>query len=165
MAYPNKEVYQMKSLMRWNPQRNIEVTDPFRAFEDVFNDLWSGWPFSFQSDTARPMLRPAMDVIENDDSITLRVDLPGLSVDDVNVELEDNMLTFSGEMGDTIEQETDRYHYRERYTGSFQRSLRLPNTIDPEKVEASFENGVLNITLPKLPQAQPKRIEVKSSKK
>ncbi len=156
----------MKSLMRWNPQSNVEVTDPFRAVEDMFNDLWRGnWPFRLQTDTTRPMLRPAMDVIENDDSVTIRVDLPGLSVNDVNVQLEDNTLTVSGEIGDTIEKEGDRYHYRERYSGSFQRTLRLPNTIDAEKVEASFDNGVLNIALPKLPQAQPKRIEIKSKKK
>ncbi|MBN1565860.1 MAG: Hsp20/alpha crystallin family protein, partial [Anaerolineae bacterium] len=151
--------------MRWNPQSNVEVTDPFRAIESMFEDMWRGWPARFQTDTARPMLRPAMDVIENDNAVTLRVDLPGLSVEDVNVELDDNTLTVSGEIGDTIEEDGDRYHYRERYTGSFQRSLRLPNTIDAEKVEANFENGVLNIVLPKLPQAQPKRIEVKGKKK
>jgi HSP20 family protein len=155
----------MKNLMRWNPQSDIEVTDPFRAIESVLEDMWRGWPTRFQTDTTRPMLRPAMDVVENDNSITIRVDLPGLSVDDVNVELEENSLTISGEIGDTIEEDGDRYHYRERYAGSFQRTLRLPNTIDAEKVDASFENGVLNIVLPKLPQAQPKRIEVKSQKK
>ena len=156
----------MKSLKRWNPQSHVERTDPFRAFEEMFNDLWrGGWPSRFQTDTTRPLLRPAMDVIENDNAITFRLDLPGLSVDDVNVELEDNVLTISGETGDTIEEEGDRYHYRERYTGSFQRSLRLPNTIDGDQVDASFENGVLNIVLPKLAQAQPKRIEVKSQPK
>lgn len=155
----------MKNLTRWNPQSELDVTNPFRAVEQMLDDLWRDWPArGFQTDTSRPVLRPAMDVIENDDSITLRVDLPGLEVDDVHVELEDHLLTISGSIGDTIEEEGDRYHYRERYSGTFRRSLRLPNTIDAEKVDASFDQGVLNIRLPKLPQAQPKRIEVKTRK-
>jgi HSP20 family protein len=155
----------MKSLMRWNPRNEGELTDPFRSVEQMFDDLWRGWPNSlFQSDTTRPFLRPAMDVVENDDNITVRVDLPGLTSDHVNVEMEDHILTISGEIGDTIEKEGDRYHYRERYNGSFRRSLRLPNTLDADKVDASFENGVLNIVLPKLPQAQPKKIEIKGKK-
>jgi HSP20 family protein len=155
----------MKSLIRWNPRNEGELADPFRSVEQMFDELWRGWPNSlFQSDTTRPFLRPAMDVVENDDNITVRVDLPGLTGDHVNVELEDHVLTISGDIGDTIEEEGDRYHYRERYCGSFRRSLRLPNTLDVDKVDASFENGVLNIVLPKLPQAQPKKIEIKGKK-
>lgn len=155
----------MRNLTRWNPRNEIEVNDPFRSFEQMFDDLWRNWPARFTSDTTRPMLRPAMDVIENDDYLTVRIDLPGLSPDDVKVEIEDNILTISGAVGDTIEKEGDRYHYRERSYGSFQRSVRLPNTIDTEKVDATFENGVLNIAMPKLPQAQPKQISVKTTKK
>ena len=155
----------MRNLTRWNPRNEIEVNDPFRSFEQMFDDLWRNWPARFTSDTTRPMLRPAMDVIENDDNLTVRIDLPGLSPDDVKVEIEDNILTISGAVGDTIEKEGDRYHYRERSYGSFQRSVRLPNTIDTEKVDATFENGVLNIAMPKLPQAQPKQISVKTTKK
>lgn len=155
----------MKNLMRWNPRNEVELADPFRSVEQLFDELWRGWPGRFfQTDTTQPMLRPAMDVIENDNSITVRLDLPGLTVDDVQVEMEDNTLTINGSIGDTVEKEGDRYHYRERYSGSFQRSLRLPNSIDASQVEASFENGVLNIVLPKLPQAQPKKIDIKASK-
>ena len=80
-------------------------------------------------------------------------------------EIEDHTLTVSGEMGDTIERENDRYHYRERHFGAFQRSVRLPNTVDTEGIDANVENGVLNIVLPKLPQAQPKQIAVKANDK
>jgi len=83
----------------------------------------------------------------------------------VKVEIENETLTVSGELGDTVEREGDRYHYRERRYGSFQRSVRLPNTVDTDKIDASFENGVLNVVLPKLPQAQPKQISIKASKK
>ncbi len=155
----------MRSLVRWNPRRESGVSDPFRVMDELFDELWRGWPSIFNGDTRRPMLRPAMDVIENDKEITIRIDLPGMKPDDVSVEMEDDVLTISGEMGDTIEKEGDRYHYRERSYGSFQRSLRLPNTVDKEKVDATFEHGVLTIVLPKVPQAQPKQITVKASKK
>ena len=155
----------MRNLTRWNPRNEVEVSDPFRSFEQMFDDLWRNWPTRYSTDTSRPMLRPAMDVVENDDSLTVRIDLPGLSPDDVKVEIEDNVLTVSGEVGDTIEKENDRYHYRERSYGAFQRSVRLPNTIDSDKVDATFENGVLNISMPKLPQAQPKQISVKPKQK
>ena len=155
----------MRNLMRWNPRSDVEVNEPFRSVDEIFDEMWRGWPFRFQSDTTRPMLRPAMDVIENDTDLTIRVDLPGLKPEDVNVQIEDNALTISGEMGDTIEKDGDRYHYRERSYGSFQRTLRLPNTVDGDKVEAAFEHGVLTVTLPKLPQAQPKQITIKANKK
>ncbi len=155
----------MRNLTRWNPRNEVEVSDPFRSLEQMFEDLWHNWPSRFASDTARPMLRPAMDVVENDDSLTVRINLPGLSPDDVKVEIEDNVLTVSGEVGDTIEKDGDRYHYRERSYGAFQRSVRLPNTINTDKVDATFENGVLNIAMPKLPQAQPKQISVKPKEK
>ena len=155
----------MRSLIRWNPRNDVEINDPFRGFDQMFDDLWRNWPARFLSEGTTGMLRPAMDVVENDKDLTLRVDLPGLKPDDVKVEVEDNTLTISGEVGDTVEKEGDRYHYRERSYGSFQRSVRLPSTVDTDKVEATFENGVLNIVLPKLPQAQPKQIAVKANSK
>lgn len=158
----------MRNLVRWNPRNEIELADPFRAFdqfERFMDEIWRSWPSRFPLDTARGFLRPAMDVIEAEDKVTVRVDLPGLSVDDVHVEVRDNTLTISGEIGDTVEREGERYHFRERSYGAFQRSLRLPSTLDADKVEASFENGVLSVVLPKLPEAQPKQIKVKAGKK
>jgi HSP20 family protein len=156
----------MKSLKRWNPRNEVELSDSFRPIDQLFDEMWRNWPNRFfEGDTTRPFLRPAMDVVENEDNITVRVDLPGLTSDDVHVEMEDNVLTIRGEIGDTIEKEGERYHYRERYSGSFQRSLRLPNTINADKIDASFDNGVLNIVLPKLPQAQPKKIDIKATNK
>lgn len=155
----------MRSLMRWNPRNEIEASDPFRAFDNMMEEMWRGFPSRFMTDTAHPIMRPAMDVIENENDYTVRIDLPGIAPDDVKVEIENDTLTVSGEMGDTVEREGDRYHYRERRYGAFQRSVRLPNTVDTDKIDASFENGVLNVMLPKLPQAQPKQISIKASKK
>lgn len=155
----------MRNLIRWNPRNDMSVSDPFKSFDELFEDLWRNWPSRLMSDTARPLLRPAMDVLENDNELTVRMDLPGLAPENLKVEVNDGVLTISGEVGDTIEKEGERYHYRERSYGAFQRSLRLPNTIDTEKVDATFENGVLHLTLPKLPEAQPKQIAVKTTKK
>ena len=156
----------MRGLIRWNPRNEVTVNDPFETLEQMVDELWNSWPFnnSRRTESGGPLLRPAMDVVENDKEVSLRLDLPGLKPEDVNVSIDDHVLTISGQIGDTIEREGDRYHYRERRTGSFQRSLRLPSTVDTENVEASFENGVLTVTLPKLEQAQPKRITVKASK-
>ncbi|MBN2305381.1 MAG: Hsp20/alpha crystallin family protein [Anaerolineae bacterium] len=155
----------MRNLIRWKPRSDVAVTDPFEAMDRMFDDMWRGWPGRFSPvEGPRALMRPAMDVVETESEWTVRVDLPGMAPDDVKIEIDDHTLTISGEVGDTIEQETDRYHCRERYYGAFQRSVRLPDTVDVDKVQATFDNGVLNLALPKLPQAQPKRIEVKAGK-
>jgi HSP20 family protein len=124
------------------------------------NDLWRT---RYANDTARPVLRPAMDVVENDGVVNVRLNLPGVNPDDVNIEIDGDLLTISGELGDTVEQEGDQFYYRERCQGAFKRSLRVDDTIDTEHAEATFENGVLTLSLPKLPEAQPKRIKVATS--
>ncbi len=153
----------MANLTRWNPRREMALNDPFRSIEQMFDEMWPSRWFG-NGESSNVMLHPAMDVIENESDVTIRLDLPGMKTEDVNVELENGVLTVSGEIGDTIEKKDDRYHYRERSYGSFQRSVRLPNTLDYDKCDAHFENGVLTITLPKLPQAQPKQINIKTNK-
>ncbi len=110
------------------------------------------------------MLRPAMDVIENGSTVTVRVDLPGFKPKDVHIEVSDNLLTITGEMSDSVEKKGDRYHYRERHYGSFQRSLRLPTTPETDKVDAKFDNGVLTISFPKSEKTEPKQIPIKGDK-
>lgn len=155
----------MRSMIRWNPRNEVEVNDPFDTLEQMVDEMWRSWPFRSSRTSGSPLLRPALDVIENDKEVILRLDLPGLKPEDVNITIDDHTLLISGQVGDTIEREGDRYHYRERRTGSFERSIRLPNTVDTDKVDATFEHGVLNVVLPKLPQAQPKQITVKASGK
>jgi len=154
----------VRDLSLWNSQNGFDPAEPFHRMEQMMDALWRGWPSRLALDTTEPILRPAMDVIENDTNLTLRMDLPGVRPDDVHVEVENNTLTISGEMAETREEKDQRYHFRERRYGKFQRSLNLPNTLDANKVEASFENGVLNIAIPKLPQAHPKQISIKTTK-
>ncbi|HML23322.1 MAG TPA: Hsp20/alpha crystallin family protein [Aggregatilinea sp.] len=152
----------MANLTRYNPRSLAErrsATTP-RTFDEMWESLWRDAWNMFDRDTGTGTLAPAMDVVENENSVTIRVDLPGIDPDKVNVEVEGDTLTISGEMGDTIEKEGERYHYRERSFGSFKRSLRLPDYVNAEKADANFKNGVLNLTLPKREESKPRRIQI-----
>lgn len=151
----------MANLVRWTPRRDVRSFD--QAFDSLWRDFWNGQSSAYASETARPVLRPALDVIESENAVDIRVDLPGLSPDALNVEVEGDLLTISGELASEIDEENERYHYRERRAGAFKRALRLSETVDAEHIEATYENGVLYLTLPKLPEAQPRQIKVKSA--
>jgi HSP20 family protein len=105
---------------------------------------------------------PRMDVRENEDEILIETDLPGVSEKDIEVRLDDDVLTIRGERKTERREDKDNYHVMERSMGAFQRSMRLPFHVDPAQVKASFENGVLAVRLPKTPaQVRSRRIEVK----
>ncbi|HVO69836.1 MAG TPA: Hsp20/alpha crystallin family protein [Aggregatilineaceae bacterium] len=154
----------MRDLNLWNPRNELDPAEPYYRMGQMMDALWHGWLGRFAvGTTEEPILRPAMDVIENDNNLTVRIDLPGVKPDDVHVRVENNILTVSGEIAETKDEEGQRYHYRQRRYGKFQRSVSLPDTLDAEKVEAHFENGVLRVVVPKKAQAQPKQITVKTS--
>ena len=106
---------------------------------------------------------PVVDVRETDDSLVLEAELPGMRIDDVNVSIEDGVLTITGEKKREIEEGTEgSYHFTERKYGRFERSFRMPRNVDAETVKAEFTNGILAVTLPKAEEAKPRRIEVKA---
>ena len=106
---------------------------------------------------------PRLDISELEASFEVVVDLPGVKTEDVNVELDDDELTISGERK-TLTDETDgKLHRTERFSGEFLRRVTLPATVDREKIEASIDNGVLRVVLPKSETVMPKKIEVKAS--
>jgi HSP20 family protein len=98
--------------------------------------------------------------VEEGDHYVLRADLPGLSEDDVNVELDDNVLTISGERKSEHEHRKEGYYRIERAAGAFSRSLTLPEGIDPDSVQARFEKGVLEVRVPKPEQRKPRRVAI-----
>ena len=137
----------------------LAKVDPFRdlrTIEDEFDRL-IGRAYS------RDTWVPALDVKETSDRFEVTVDLPGLDPKDVNVTYEDGMLTVSGKRQFQEEEKGDTWHRIERGFGTFARSIRLPQTADPERIEASFDKGVLRISVPKSEQAKPRTIEVRSS--
>ena len=104
---------------------------------------------------------PAVDVAENENEVQVKVELPGVSKDDVKITMQENILTIRGEKKQDKETKNTEYHRVERSYGSFQRSFTLPTSVKHDKIEASYNDGVLTVTLPKAEEAKPKQIEVK----
>jgi HSP20 family protein len=103
---------------------------------------------------------PAMDLVEADDHFVLKADLPGLSEDDVAIEVQDNVLTISGSREAEHERKEQGWYRLERSYGSFSRSLTLPDGVDADKVEAKFDRGVLELRIPKPEERKPRRIQI-----
>ena len=103
---------------------------------------------------------PRMDVSESENSYTIRMDIPGVNEEDLAVEFGDDQLTISGERKTDTTEEGEVFLRQERTYGAFYRSFSLPRTVEGEGIEATFENGVLNIVIPKVEEAKPRRIEV-----
>jgi HSP20 family protein len=125
----------------------------------LMNDLFRG---GHKGNGGRPAgsWMPAVDVYENEQALILKAELPGFSKDDVHVELKDNVLTLKGERKREVEVKEEQYHRMERSHGAFQRSFALPIGVEAEKAEATFKDGVLELTLPKTEVAKPKRIGI-----
>jgi HSP20 family protein len=103
---------------------------------------------------------PAMDLVEGPDQFVLRADLPGMKQEDVSIEFEDNVLTIAGERKSQHEERDEGFHRVERAFGAFSRTLTLPKGIDPEAINARFEDGVLEVTIPKPEESKPRRISI-----
>jgi HSP20 family protein len=136
-------------LAKWDLFRDL------RSAEDEFDRI-AGRAFS------RDTWVPALDVRESEDRFDVTVDLPGLEPGDVNVTFEDGMLSITGKREFSAEDRGETWHRIERSFGTFARSMRLPQTADTERIEATFDRGVLTVSVPKTEQAKPRTIEVRS---
>ena len=142
------------NLIRYSPNSLDLLDNVTRWFDDFFVEPTLG----------RTIL-PAVDVRETDSEYLMEVELPGLSEKDVEVKLDNTLLTISSSKEEKKEEKKDGYVMRERRSARFSRSFVLPEGVDREKIDAEFKNGVLNLTFPKVPAAKPKTIEVKPSEK
>jgi len=144
-------------LVPWRPFRG-ELTPMRREMDELWNRFFGEAPF-YRS--LAEEWSPSIDLSETKDSLVVKAELPGLDVKDVEVSISGNLLTIRGEKKKE-EEEKDEHHYRsERYYGSFQRVFQLPTNVKADKVGASFDKGVLKVTLPKVEEAKKKQIEVK----
>ena len=140
------------NLIRYNPSSLDLVDNMSRWFDDFFSAPVFG----------RSTL-PAVDVKETDANYLMEVELPGLSEKDVEVKLDNNLLTIASSKSEKKEEKKNGYILRERSVSQFSRSFVLPESIDRENIGAEFKNGILHLSFPKIPAAQPKTIEVKAS--
>jgi HSP20 family protein len=149
------------ALVRWDASRELDTLqgEMNRLFSTFFDSPTSRGQSAGNGNGGRRWI-PAMDLVETEDDFVLRADLPGIGEDDVSIELENNVLTIAGERKAEHEERHEGYYRVERATGSFSRSLSLPEGIDPESVSATFDNGVLTVRVPKPVQAKPRRVKI-----
>lgn len=141
---------------RWNPLRQITRFDPI---EDIFSSFGLR-PLSREFQSTMNNLEMRMDVSEDDKSYAIRIDIPGVNKDDIDVLVEGTQVTISTEIKRDKPRDNDKDLYSERYVGKAYRSFSLPFEVDSGKADARYENGVLTLTLPKTASAVSKRLSV-----
>ena len=148
----------MANLSRWDPFRDL------LAIQDEMNQVFGralGRTEPGETATARAWA-PALDIAERNDAYVVNVEVPGIKPDDLEITLEDGVLTISGERRFEEETKEAQYHRVERSYGAFRRSITLPTRVMADAIDATFENGVLQVVVPKAEEAKPKRIEVRT---
>ncbi len=154
----------------WPPFENLR-----REIDRLFDDFGGGLfrsPFRrsvfdtspWGRETSWPAI-PAVDFTDTDKAYEVTAELPGIDEKNIEVKVANGVLTIKGEKQEDKEEKKKDYYLRERHFGSFERSLQVPDSVDADKIEASFKKGVLTVTLPKKPEAQkaPKKIDVKAA--
>lgn len=151
-------------LTRWEPfgglRRRRDVFGDLFDMQEQMNRMFNEFFGDRQNTLAEGSWTPSVDVSETDAAIVVRAELPGLSQDDIELNLQDNVLTLKGEKKQERKDEQENYHRTECCFGSFSRSFSLPATVKQEDIQAKFKDGVLEITLPKAEEAKPQKIAI-----
>ncbi len=145
------------TIVRWEPLRELSSlqSEMNRLFNTVFDQ-----PANGHGNGGIRRWIPAMDLVETTDHFVLRADLPGLSEEDIKIEVEDNVLSISGERKEEHQDEQQGFYRVERAFGQFSRSMSLPDGIDAEKIAADFRDGVLEVRIPKPEARKPHRVAI-----
>ena len=152
-----------KEVTIWKPF--TELT-PFREFERMRRDMDRLWDSFFEGTPRRRGEErgewlPSLDVSETKNDLVVKAEVPGMDAKDINISLSDGVLTIEGEKKQEKEEKEADYHLVERSYGSFFRSVRLPKEVQGDKINASYKDGILRITLPKSEEAKKKEIKIK----
>lgn len=154
------------AVTRWRPRWRIRRWEPFRRMEDEMDRFLAEWPFDLRPWTRRPFQAtewvPRVDMFDREDKVIIRAELPGLEAEDIDISVAGDILTIRGERKAEEELKDEDYYCCERYVGSFSRDVHLPADVDTEKIEANYQDGVLEIALPKVPEVKPKKIRIRS---
>jgi len=145
------------NLVPWNPWREMSTLQDRinRFFDDSFLS-----PTRFDDNLDMGSWYPTVDMYDNDDSIVIKAELPGVDKEDVSIDIEDRVLTLKGERNHENEVKEDNYYRKERSYGRFQRMFTLPTDVDPDKINAEFKDGLLKIEIPKPEERKPKAITI-----
>ena len=143
-------------LMPWKPFG--EPSSIRKEMDNLWNRFLGDTPFGRRF---REEWSPSVDISETRDSFVVKAELPGLEAKDVNVSISGDLLTIKGEKKREDEEKDEHHYCVERYYGSFQRVFQLPTSVQGDKIEATFDKGVLRITLPKVEEAKKKEINIK----
>ena len=148
------------AIVRWEPLRDMMTAQ--REFDRLFREAFS--PTGNEGEVSTRTWAPPVDIYENGDNLVLKAEVPGVNPEDVEVRVEDNTLYLKGERKFEKEVKEQNYHRVERSYGTFTRSFSLPNSVDSDKVTATYKDGVLTLTMPKREEAKPKTIKVNVAK-
>jgi HSP20 family protein len=152
----------MTTMMRWDPFQDLRSAQDEMAQMSPMLAHALGLHTQQGNDRAMPTAwAPALDISERKDAYLVMVELPGVEPDDLQITMEDGLLTIQGERQFTAESSEQQFHRVERRYGAFRRSITLPAQVQAEQIEATFDNGVLEIVVPKAEEAKPKRIQVR----
>ena len=159
------------AIQKWRPSRGLTPWNPFteldemeRRMSDIFEHpflplLWGRFP------SEQMAWAPAIDVFEKENKFIVKAEIPGMKEEDINVSIEGDTLNIKGEKKTESEVKEENYYRSERSYGSFFRSIALPSTVDAGKIEAEYDNGVLEITIPKKAEVKPKKVAIKKKEK
>lgn len=145
----------MTNIMRWDPMSEM------RSLKDTVNRLFESSFLKYPQGVERGIFQPPMDMVEGDNEVTVRVDIPGFKSDDVEVSVTEDLLTIKGTVSQEREESKGRYHLKERSLSTFSRTLPMPTKIKPGETSAAFKNGTLTITLPKADEVKARSVRVK----
>ena len=145
------------AIIRWTPFRELSTVQERmnKLFEDVMKS-----PYRPEEGFAPAAWAPAVDIYETDKEIVLKAELPEMQEKDIDIKIEDNVLSITGERSMEKEVKEENYHRIERAYGSFNRSFTLPRTVDREGIKAAYKDGVLKVTIPKKDEVKPKQIKI-----
>lgn len=148
------------ALVRWRPIQSFfpQMWDIQNEINRVFNNVMA--PFSSEGGELRGTWSPSVDIAETENELVVSADLPGVNKEDIKVNVQNNVLTFSGERKQGTKSEENNYHRLERSYGFFSRSFALPATVKADAIKAVYKDGVLRLTLPKVEEARPRQIAV-----
>ncbi len=145
------------AIIRWDPFREVSALQ--ERMNRLFSDLRTSSPLR-EEEISQGSWVPPVDIYETEDSLVFKAELPGVTKDDITVEVKDNTMTLKGEKRFEKDVKEESYHRVERAYGDFQRAFTLPGMVEQDKVKAKFKDGILEIVLPKAEKAKPKQVRV-----